>query len=148
MPPWVAPDGWMDGWRSRLYEIAEFPTEKATVGKAAVHNAGVNATCVNTVAYQRPNTGLRWNNSQGPFDDRGRGLRYLGTEMRRRIEGGAPPSYYRREHGKPQYPPDWYDSKHTYPQWALEGWWRSEEARRVTSRVTYGTALSVSAAQD
>ena len=49
--------------------------------------------------------------------------------MRRRIEGGAPPSHYRREHGRPQYSPDWYDSPHTYPQWALEEWWCSEEAR-------------------
>ena len=34
--------------------------------------------------------------------------RYLRVEMRRRIDGGAAPCYYRLAHGRPQYYPDWY----------------------------------------
>ena len=69
------------------------------------------------------------------FDGRSR---YLGVEMRCRIEGGAPPCYYRRAHGKPQYPPDWYDSPQTYPEWALVEWQRSEQGTAEASQYVYG----------
>ena len=49
--------------------------EGNSIGPVTVHYPTVQyplESRVGTVRYRRPDTGLRWNNSQGPFDDRGR----------------------------------------------------------------------------
>ena len=91
---------------------------------------------------------MQWHNSHGPFDGRSRGLRYLGVEMRCRIEGGAPPYYYRPAHGRPQYPPDRYDSPQTYPELALVEWQRSEQGIAAASQYTWNVRGNVGAYKD
>ena len=127
---WLPPDGWMDGWVTRLYRPLTGKQVSVQQGKVTI-----------------PSDELKWNVFQGTaslegttdaregYTGRGCMLKCLGIEMRLRVEGGAP-YRYRREHGKPQYPPDWFDTKQTYPEWALEEWMRSGD--RNCDQVSFG----------